>query len=202
MGRVLITYASDYGHTRRAALAVAHGAESVAGTVVRTRTVGEVTPDDVLDADALILGSPVHMGSVHWEMKRFIDETLSALWTRDLLVGRAGGVFATGGGLGGAGAGCEFAMLSMLAVLAELGTVLVPLPKSAEGFADCGHHWGPYARCGTPSGSQAAVPHHCLPLLQAHGANVARVASLSAHHESRSIFGRSSDEFITERNPA
>lgn len=190
MGKVLVIYASDYGHTKRAAEIVAMGAESVADTFVRSRSASLVTADDVLDADGLILGSPVHMGSVHWEIKRFIDETLSGCWTRDLLVGRVGGVFTTGGGLGGAGGGCEFTMLSMLAVLAELGMVLVPLPKSTEGFSDSGLHWGPYARCGTPEGQQAELPSHCLPLLQAHGANVARMASLAARHESRSFLDR------------
>ena len=190
MGKVLVIYASDYGHTKRAAELVAMGAESVADTFVRSRSASQATADDVLDADGLIIGSPVHMGSVHWQIKRFIDETLSGLWSRDLVVGRVGGVFTTGGGLGGAGGGSEFAMLSMLAVLAELGMVLVPLPKSTEGFANAGLHWGPYARCGTPDGQQADLPDHSLPLLRAHGANVARVASLAARNSSRSILDR------------
>ncbi|MEM1331693.1 MAG: flavodoxin domain-containing protein [Planctomycetota bacterium] len=201
MGKVLVIYASDYGHTKRAAELVAQGAESVDGTIVRSRSASLATADDVLDADGLIIGSPVHMGSVHWQIKRFIDETLSGCWTRDLLVGRAGGVFTTGGGLGGAGGGCEFAMLSMLAVLAELGVVLVPLPKSTAGFSDSGLHWGPYARCGTREGQQAELPSQCLPLLQAHGANIARVASLAACHESRSILGRIPAHSIERNSP-
>lgn len=201
MGKVLVIYASDYGHTKQAAEAVALGAEGLTGTAVRVRPASRATVEDVLDADGLVLGSPVHMGSVHWQIKRFIDETLSGMWTRDLLVGRAGGVFTTGGGLGGAGGGCEFAMLSMLAVLAELGMVLVPLPKSTEGFSDSGLHWGPYARCGTPEGQQAELPSHSFPLLQAHGANVARVASLAARHESRSILDRTPAHPIERNTP-
>lgn len=196
MSRVLVIYASDYGHTKHAAEAIAIGAEGVTGTAVRLRAVADATHEDVLGADGLVLGSPVHMGSVHWEVKRFIDETLSRLWIQDVLVGRAGGVFTTGGGLGGAGGGCEFAMLTMLAVLAELGLVLVPLPRSSGGFGRCGHHWGPYARCGTPAGEQTRVPEHCLPLLQTHGENVARVASVAARHDSRSIFGRTLSHHI------
>lgn len=196
MTKVLVIYASDYGHTKRAADAVALGAETVAGTSVRSRSALSVTADDVLDADGLIIGSPVHMGSVHWHIKRFIDETLSSFWNRELLVGRAGGVFTTGGGLGGAGGGCEFTMLSMLAVLAELGLVIVPLPKSTEGFAGCGHHWGPYARCGTTAGAQSDIPDHCLPTLQAHGANVARVASFAARSDARSILAHTPTPII------
>lgn len=178
MGKVLIIYASDYGHTKRAAAEVARGAQRVSGTDVMTRSAAEATREDVLGADGLILGSPVHMGSVHWQMKRFIDETLSGLWNQDLMVGRAGGVFATGGGLGGAGGGCELAMLCMMATLAELGMVLVPLPKSAESYVHGGLHWGPYARCGSDELSAISTPTECIPLLAAHGRNVARLASL------------------------
>ena len=178
MGKVLVIYASDYGHTKRAAAEVALGAERVAGTSVRRRATGDVTREDVLGADGLILGSPVHMGSIHWEIKRFIDETLSALWNQDLMVGRVGGVFATGGGYGGAGGGCELAMLSMLATLAELGMVIVPLPKSSESYVHGGLHWGPYARCGSDELSHTPPPTKSIPLLIAHGENVARIASL------------------------
>ncbi|MGD1915504.1 MAG: flavodoxin family protein [Phycisphaerales bacterium] len=177
MGTVLVIYASDYGHTKRAAAEVALGVERVVGTNVRLRSAAEVTREDVLDADGLILGSPVHMGSIHWELKRFIDETLSALWNQDLMVGRVGGVFATGGGYGGAGGGCELAMLSMLATLAELGMVIVPLPKCTESYAHGGLHWGPYARCGSDELSHTPPPAESLPLLMAHGQNVARVVS-------------------------
>lgn len=190
MGKVLVIYTSDYGHTRRAAEAVALGAERVPGTSVRSRTTAEATHDDVLDADGLVIGSPVHMGSVHWEMKRFIDQTLSGLWTRDLLVGRVGGVFSTGGGLGGAGGGCEFAMLSMLAVLAELGMIIAPLPKPTDHFGEGGHHWGPYVRCSSNLAARSAFPEQSLTLLEVHGANVARVAALTARQPNRSAFGR------------
>ncbi len=178
MGTILVIYASDYGHTKRAAAEVALGAERVVGTGVRLRSAAQATREEVLDADGLILGSPVHMGSVHWELKRFIDETLSALWIQDLMVGRVGGVFATGGGYGGAGGGCELAMLSILATLAELGMVIVPLPKCSESYEHGGLHWGPYARCGTDALAHTPPPAEHVPLLTAHGQNVARVATL------------------------
>ncbi len=187
---MLIIYVSDYGHTRRAAEAVAEGAERVSGIAVRVLAAEAVERDDLLDADALVLGSPVHMGSMHWQMRRFVDETLSGLWTRDLLVGRVGGVFATGGGLGGAGGGCELAMLSMLAVMAELGMVLVPLPKSSDGFRYGGLHWGPYARCASDELAPATPVAGSTTLFESHGAHVARVASqLSARPDRLAVGG-------------
>lgn len=184
MAHVLVIYASDYGHTEAAGEAVSRGAEG-AGASVRTLAVGDATRQSVLDADAIVLGTPVHMGSVHWGIKRFIDDTLSGLWTRDLMVGRVGGVFATGGGIGGAGGGCELAMLSMLSTLAELGMVLVPLPKSSKSFPHGGLHWGPYARCGSDELTQAPLPATSMPLFTAHGRNIARVASILSSHSDR-----------------
>ncbi len=190
MSRVLVLFASDYGHTREAAQAVAAGAALLSGTRVRCVPTAEVSAGELEEADAMVLGTPVHMGSVHWEIKRFIDQTLGGFWARDRLVGRVGGVFATGGGLGGAGAGCELAMLSMLSVLAELGMVLVPLPKNTEAYSAGGLHWGPYARCASDAEAQTAVSADCLELMRAHGTNVARVASLLANQPTRSAFGR------------
>ncbi len=201
MTHIFVLYASDYGHTREAARAVAEGAERIAGSGVRCLPTCEVGTKDLEDADALILGSPVHMGSLHWEIKRFIDQSLAGLWTRDRLVGRVGGVFATGGGLGGAGGGCELAMLSMFSVLAELGMLLVPLPKRTARFEAGGLHWGPYARCGSDAKTQTEVPGESLRLLGEHGANVARVAALTASQPRRSaFFDRTEDANASRRS--
>ncbi len=199
MAQILVAYASDHGHTKRAAEAISEGALTIRGTTVRSRLVAEIDQDSILDADALVLGTPVHMGSMHWEMKRFIDERLSTLWTQDQMIGRVGGVFVTGGGLGGAGGGCELTMLAMLAVLAELGMVLVPLPKSTPGFQKAGLHWGPYARCGKLKQDAVGIPAHTIPTLQAHGANVASVAALVARSSERSVFAGAAIQNHTRR---
>lgn len=191
MVQVLIVYASDHGHTQQAAVAVAEGAESAPNASVRHCGADRVEPGDLSDADALILGTPVHMGSPHWEIKRFIDEVLGGLWVQDRLVGRVGGVFATGGGLGGAGGGCELAMLTMVSALVEMGMILTPLPKSTPSFQQGGLHWGPYVRCGSAAGRAIELPAPSLPLLRSHGLNVARVASLTAGQPARSAFGTS-----------
>ena len=75
--------------------------------------------DDVLAADALILGSPVHMGCMDWRVKRFIDQVCSQLWMGNKIVGKVGAVFVTGGGYGNGGGGCELAMLGMMNNLLE-----------------------------------------------------------------------------------
>ncbi|MEO1367811.1 MAG: Trp repressor-binding protein, partial [Acidobacteriota bacterium] len=88
--------------------------------------------------------------------------------------GRVGALFATGNGRGGAGAGAELNMLSMLAVLAELGMVLVPLPHRTAGYESGGIHWGPFFRTGVRDGRPERLDAD-LTAARLHGLHVARV---------------------------
>ncbi len=63
MTKVLIVYATDYGNTEKMAKAVASGVTSVPGTEVEVKFAEDVTEDDVIASDGVIVGSPVHMGS-------------------------------------------------------------------------------------------------------------------------------------------
>ena len=133
MANVLIIYTSMFGNTQKLAKSIADGAKSVTGTTVILRAADEATLDDVRSCDALILGSPVHMGMMDWRIKKFIDSHVYQLWLVDELVGKVAGVFATGGGYGNAGSGVELTQIAMLGSLAECGMILVPFPKSASG---------------------------------------------------------------------
>jgi mRNA-degrading endonuclease RelE of RelBE toxin-antitoxin system len=65
---VLVAYHSDSGNTEKMAQAVAEGAKAVPGTSVVLKRVGEVSADDLLSADALIVGSPVYFGNMSGEV--------------------------------------------------------------------------------------------------------------------------------------
>lgn len=174
MTRVLIAYATDSGTTRRVARAIAEGANGLEGCCAEARDVEDLRIDDLRTVDALILGSPVHMGSCHWAMKQFIDRTLGPLWAASELEGRVGALFATGSGRGGAGAGAELNLLSMLAVLAELGMILVPLPRSTPGYGASGLHWGPFFQTAAEDGRPELLESD-LTVARRHGLNIARV---------------------------
>ena len=178
MTRILIVYATDHGGTERMAQAVAKGAESVEGVSALLKTAEQAVKEDVLAADAMILGTPVHMGSMDWRLKKFIDQATSALWTDKRVNGRVGAVFATGSGYGNAGAGAELAMLSLLNDLVELGYIIVPLPNSTPGYPKGGLHWGAYARAQHEDLSplEGGLTPELLEAAGHHGANVARVA--------------------------
>lgn len=176
MANVIVIYASDYGNTKKMADALARGAAAVTGTTVILKEATTVEADDLLAADAIVLGSPVHMGSMHWKMKKMIDEVCSRLWMPDALVGKVGAVFASGGGFGGAGEGVELAMLSMVNNIVELGMIFVPLPKNTPCYAEGGLQWGPYGRSGDHAGKPVGIGDAVLTICEAHGANIARVA--------------------------
>lgn len=175
--KVLVVYISDYGNTQKMALAVQSGAQSVQGTTVLLKTADEVTAEDLQAHDALILGTPVHMGSPDWRVKKFIDTVCSKLWMKDKMIGKVGAVFASGGGFGNGGGGCELSMLALLNNFAELGMLIAPLPKNTPGYQNGGLQWGPYARSGSPSGDSVGVSVESLEAAMHHGANVARIAS-------------------------
>jgi NAD(P)H dehydrogenase (quinone) len=179
MADILIVYATDWGSTKKMAEAVAAGVASVDGAKAIVKTAEEATTDDVMAADALILGSPVHMGCMDWRVKKFIDTVCGGLWMGNKIIGKVGAVFVSGSGFGNAGGGCELAMLAMMNNLAELGLLLVPLPKNTPGYPKGGLQWGPYGRSMTEDLKpiQGGVPDDRTEAARHHGANVARVAA-------------------------
>jgi NAD(P)H dehydrogenase (quinone) len=111
---VLVTYHSATGNTEKMAQGVAEGAKAVSGTSVILKRVGEVTGDDLLSADAVIVGSPVYGGNMSGQVKTFFDN-----WGPKFGLGTAtgkmrnkvGAAFATGGSIS---SGKEITMLTIL----------------------------------------------------------------------------------------
>ena len=188
MTRVLVVHHSMMGHTAAAADRLVSGVQSVSDVECVSKRVladgvaegNAATREDFRNADALVLGCPVHQRNVSWEMKRFIDLHCEPSWFWDDMVGRVGGVFATGGGHGGAGGGAELAQLGLLANLASMGMILVSHPKTTPGFDVAGMHWGPQVRTGGPKLEPDAPDHmdpQALDALFHYGAAVARVTA-------------------------
>lgn len=174
--KALIIYATDYGNTKKMAEAVSAGVQSVAGAQSVIKSAEEIQAADLVSSDAIIVGTPVHMGSPDWRVKKMIDTVCSGLWMKNALNGKVGGVFASGGGFGNAGGGCELALLALLNNFAELGLVIVPLPKNTPGYNHGGLQWGPYGRSAGLNMEQTGVSKESLEAAFHHGANIARVA--------------------------
>ena len=169
--KVLVVVASQTGRTMRMADAFAEGAREAGAeaTVVKAE---DAAPEDLEAADAIALGSGVHMGGIESSMRLFF-ERVAPLWMQGRLVGKVGAAFVSAGA--GARGGAELALLSLLANLAEHGMLLVPMHNRMEGFAIAGCHWGPVAWTNPRSGKAGPTPDH-LVACRAHGRWVAEQA--------------------------
>jgi NAD(P)H dehydrogenase (quinone) len=169
--KLLVVVASQTGRTLRMAEAVSEGAAEV-GAEVTLRAADDAVADDLIAADAIVLGSGVHMAGVESSMSAFF-ERMAPLWLQGLLIGKVGGAFASAGE-GGRG-GTELALLHLLAFLAENGLLLVPMHNRVAGFRDGGCHWGPTAHT-NPRGGPPGPSERELAAARAHGRHVAECA--------------------------
>lgn len=166
--KVCVVVASATGRTRRMADALAEGARE-AGAEVRVLRAEDAGDEDLLTADAIVLGSGVHMAGIASAMRGLFERS-APLWLAGRLTGKVGAAFASAGE-GGRGGG-ELALLSLLAFLAENGLLLVPMTSRSEGFRHAGCHWGPLARTNPRAGVPGPTPEQ-LEAARAHGRHVA-----------------------------
>ncbi len=176
MANILIVYATDYHSTEKMAHAAAQGVASVPGVTAVVKTAEEAKAEDFTAADGVLFGSPVHMGSMDWRMKTMIDKVCGPLWGKDALVGKVAGVFVSGGGIGGGGAGNELTQVSLLNNAAECGMIMVPFPKTSPGYTDGATQWGSYGRSGNHDGKPVGLTDEQLVAPRAQGAHIARAA--------------------------
>jgi NAD(P)H dehydrogenase (quinone) len=166
--KLLVVVASTTGRTRRMAEAVAEGARSAGAEVALVRA-EDAGADDLLAADAIVLGSGVHMAGIASSMRAMFERT-APLWLEGKLVGKVGAAFASAGE-GGRGGG-ELALLSLLAYLAENGLLLVTMHNRMAGFRSAGCHWGPLART-NPRDGVAGPTDAQLEAARSHGRHLA-----------------------------
>ncbi len=116
MNRILVLFDSKSGNVAKMAALVAEGAQRIADTEVRVRSVEDAKPGDVLWCDGLAVGSPTNMGILSWKMKRFWDEQMIPHWMD--VDGKIACAFSSAGAWGG---GMELACQSLLTVLMNFG---------------------------------------------------------------------------------
>jgi len=148
MTKVLVLYYSTYGHIEKMAYAVAEGVRE-AGADAVVKRVPELVPeeiarnsgykldqpapiatvDELVDYDAIIIGTPTRFGNMAAQMKNFLDQT-GGLWAQGKLIGKPGGVFTSSATQHG---GQESTILATQIVLLHQGMVVVGLPYSFAG---------------------------------------------------------------------
>ncbi|MGH9460594.1 MAG: flavodoxin family protein [Vicinamibacteria bacterium] len=132
--RVLVAYYSETGHTESMAKALAEGMARVAGVEITLRSVDAVSQQEILGADGILVGTPVHWGSLSSRVKDFLDQVGSVLDEESHGEGRTGGAFCTGGATS---SGKELARLSILAAFLNLRFIAVG-GLAGDGFGNLG----------------------------------------------------------------
>ena len=128
MARVLISYFSATGNTKKMAELIAEGAKKAGGDVT-LKTIEETSPDELLDCDAVIMGSPTYYGAPAAELRRLFDESVKY---HGQLEGKVGAAFASSANIGG---GNETTILAILQSMLIHGMVVQGNSK--------GDHYGP-----------------------------------------------------------
>ena len=117
--KILITYQSKTNHTKTLAAEVAKGVQSVKDVQLIFKPISETTQQDLLEADAIIVGSPVYNANVAPEVVKFMSE-----WpfSGNPLKNKIGAAFVTAGGLS---AGEELAQVNLLHTMLVFGMIIV-----------------------------------------------------------------------------
>jgi NAD(P)H dehydrogenase (quinone) len=142
MPTVLVLYHSRHGSVRALAEKIAIGV-AAGGALATIRTVASavsdgthsieapmhpvVTMTELIQADALAVGSPVRFGLMSAEMKAFWDQTTAA-WLKGQLIDKPAGVFTSSSTQHG---GNEATLLGMMLPLLHHGMVIVGQPFDA-----------------------------------------------------------------------
>ena len=116
---VLITFYSKTAHTQSLAEEVAKGASSIPGVQVVLKRIDQTTTKDLLNADAIILGSPVYNANLAPEVVQFMS---TWPFEGNPLKDKIGAAFVTAGGIS---AGEELAQVNILQSMLVFGMVVV-----------------------------------------------------------------------------
>jgi NAD(P)H dehydrogenase (quinone) len=117
--KILIVYQSKTDNTKFLAEEVAKGVQSVEGVSLKLKRISETLNKDLLEADAIIVGSPVYNANVAPEVVKFMSE-----WpfSGNPLKNKIGAAFVTAGGIS---AGEEMAQVNLLHSMLVFGMIIV-----------------------------------------------------------------------------
>jgi NAD(P)H dehydrogenase (quinone) len=197
MARLLVLYYSSYGHVEQMAGAQAEGAARVPGMSVDVKRVPELVPADLAKAsgfkldqpapiaepeelvnyDGFIFGTPTRFGNMASQMRNFWDRT-GALWMQYALVGKVGSVFCSTASQHG---GQETTITSFHLTLLHHGLIIVGLPYTFKDLSTMREVTGgtPYgASCVTGAGAELRMPSALeLEMCRYQGEHVAKIVS-------------------------
>ncbi len=129
MAKVLVSYFSKSGNTKKMAQYIKEGLDALGDVNVDLKTVQDTTIEDLCSSDGIIIGSPTYFGVLATEVKELIDRSIQCYGK---LVGKVGGAFSSSAMIGG---GNETTILSILQGLLIHGMIVHGVVKA--------NHYGP-----------------------------------------------------------
>lgn len=130
MAKALLVHYSRSGNTALMAEYIKQGLEK-GGLEVVSKSVAETRPEELLEYDGIVMGSPTYYGSMAAELKKLLDDSVKFHGKLD---GKVGGAFTSSGALAG---GNETTILDILGAMLVHGMVVQGDPRS--------DHYGPVA---------------------------------------------------------
>jgi len=128
MSKVLIVYYSRSGNTKKMAELIKSGVEKE-NIDIDLKKVEDASVKDLIDADTIIIGSPVYYGGMAASLKKLLDDSVSEHGGFD---GKIGGAFSSSANIAG---GNETRILDILNAMLIHGMIIQGDPK--------GDHYGP-----------------------------------------------------------
>ena len=155
MAKALVIYYSRTGNTKKMAEFVFEGIQKE-GIEAVLKDVKDVSVDELLKYDAIVIGSPTYYGTMAAEIKRLLDDSVKFHGKLD---GKIGAAFASSANIAG---GNETTILDILNAMLIHGMILQGDPQ--------GDHYGPVA-IGAPD---ARATKECIRM----GSRVAKLCKL------------------------
>ena len=128
MATGLVVYYSRSGNTKIMAELIAAAMEKE-GVKTQAKEVSQVSPNDLVEVDAIVIGSPTYYGHMAGEIKKLFDDSVSKHGKLD---GKVGGAFSSSVNIGG---GNETVIMGIIECMLIHGMII-------QGDAQ-GDHYGP-----------------------------------------------------------
>jgi NAD(P)H dehydrogenase (quinone) len=130
MPKIIVIYYSKTGNTQKMAELIGEGVKN-AGVEVTVKDVLQVNASELLDYQGIIMGSPTYYGTMAYQIKKLLDESVKF---HSKLEGKVGAAFSSSANIAG---GNETTILDILNAMLIHGMIIRGDPQ--------GDHYGPVA---------------------------------------------------------
>ena len=93
---LVVVYYSEGGKTKRMAENISKGAK-LPGVNVKLKRAEDCSVRDLIEAEGIAVGSPTYFSNMAWQVKKLIDESISAYETPHSLENKIGACFTSAG---------------------------------------------------------------------------------------------------------